>query len=780
MRPTSLARFVIAAALALALFGAGPAAAADPGNEFWTPSFSPAGIQGNVNAMVSRPGVLYVGGTFTAVQDVPTPYIAALTTSASPNVAVTAVDPLGDGLDGYVYGLCEHDGDLVAVGSFVHSGDQILQHVGRWDGAAWHDLGGGLPANTPRVAVSFQGDLYAGSFRWDGAAWENVFQTNAAVTSLVVHDGLLYAGGAFTEARGDSVPYLAAWDGSQLVAAGAGFPYPVNALVSAPDGLYAAGEDDYWGYRLVSRWDGAAWNEEFTGGWVDRLATYDGDVYAATIMQTVPHYAEYVLYTNAGSTWHQVATVYPDAMAEHDGQLLVQADAGADPTLLTPGLAAFDGAALHDVFTPGGYSTGFAELAPYGAGLMVGGSYTIADGQRIAGSAIKAGDNWFPAGSPADIDSPHPASLRKLVSVGSEVFAVYQWVDWDIGVDVLAKLAWDTDGFHWQPLETPESSVGLLQPAGGQLYEFGFNELRTIDPATGVFTTVVPYVDNGGISDACDADGLLTIGGSFSVINGQPVGNVAQYVGGAWQGVGDPLPGLRVEAVTGMEPGRLAAATWTSSGVHNVWTFDGSAWTELPGDFAGTIDKVVFHRGRLFAAGSFDRIGPVWAPGVAVWTGDRWAPVGAGLRGGSYGRVSAVLSVGDKLCFAGRFTWAGGRPSAGYAEWTGDPTLFTGAPSDVPGAFASGRLLEAPRPNPFNPLTEIAFTAPTAGRVTVGVYDLRGRCVRRLADDLLPAGRHVRRWDGRDDAGRALPSGIYFALLNAGGRVESMKLALVR
>ncbi|MFO7610656.1 MAG: FlgD immunoglobulin-like domain containing protein, partial [Candidatus Krumholzibacteriia bacterium] len=479
---------------------------------------------------------------------------------------------------------------------------------------------------------------------------------------------------------------------------------------------------------------------------------------------------------NAGGAWHQVASVHPQAMVVHDGQLVVQAAAGADPTLLTPGLAAYDGIVLHDVFTPAGYSTGFATLAPYGEVLMVGGTYTIADGQRIAGSAIRSGNGWFAAGSPDDIGSPRPASLQKLVSVGYEVFAVYQWIDWDIGVDVLAKLVWGTDGFHWQPLEAHESYVGLLQPVGGQLYEIMFDELRTIDPTTGAFTSAVPYSDNGSIHDTCDADGVLTICGTFTVINGQPVGNVAQYVGGAWQGVGDPLPGLRVVAVASLETGQLAAATWSDSRDYNVWIFDGVAWTMLPGGFDGAITRLVYHRGRLFAAGFFERVGPVWAPGVAIWTGERWAAVGSGLRGG----VEAVLSVGDKLCFAGRFAWAGGRPSAGYAEWTGDPTLFTGLPSGVPGAPASGRLLEEPRPNPFNPQTEIAFTAPTAGRVTVGIYDVRGRCVRRLVDGLLAAGRHVRRWDGRDDGGRALPSGIYFARLDADGRVESVKLALVR
>jgi len=412
--------------------------------------------------------------------------------------------------------------------------------------------------------------------------------------------------------------------------------------------------------------------------------------------------------------------------------------------------------------------------------VIVGGSYTIADGQRIEGSALKTAGGWFPAGSPADIPSAYPAVLEQLVAVGAETFAVYRWVDWDISIDVLAKLAWVGDGFHWQPLETPYGYAGLLQTVGPQLLSIGGGYVRTVDPVTGAFTDLTPFSANGGVYDTCEAAGILTICGSFSTINGLPVGNVARYVEGLWEGVGDPLPGLRVQAVAAMGGSGLAAATWVD-GVFRVWAFDGLTWSLLPGDFSGRVDHLVYHRGRLFAVGSFDRVGAVEAPGVAIWTGDQWATVGSGLGGGSYRRVTAVLSHADKLFFAGTFTRAGGRPSAGFAEWTGDPTLFEGIPSAVPGAGpARGRFLESARPNPFNPRTEIAFVAPGTGRVRVGIYDLRGHRVRGLVDADLAAGRHERTWDGRDADGRASPSGIYFVRLSAGGVSEALKLTLVR
>jgi len=772
------ARFLVAVIFAVLAI---PAHAADPGDEYWTPPYPPAGFTGSVRAMLSHSGVLYVGGTFTAIQGESVPYVAALGTSTPPGPVITSVDPVGDGLNGYVYDFCEYGGDLVAVGLFTLSGEQTMEHVGRWDGAAWHALGDGLPGQRPRAAVSYQGDLYVGAMRWDGATWENVLQTDADVTSLAVHDGLLYAGGAFTHAQGDSIPYLLAWDGTQIVNPDPGFPLPVDAMVNVPDGLYVAGSDPYYGNGLLSRWDGAAWTDQITGPTIQKLATLGGDVVAAVIVPTYPHQVDRVLQTNAGGAWHTVADVCPYAMTEHDGELLVQANAGEDATLLTPGLAAFDGAYLHDVFSPpSGCSTGFRTVAPFGANVIVGGYYTIAGGLRFEGSALNLGNLWYAAGAWSDLATSFPATFERFQSVGANVFAVYSWIDWDVEVQGLARLVWDVDRYRWQDVAYTGYYPGLLQTVGTQLFNIGDGELRLIDPTTGAIATVGPLAADAGIYGTCDAGGHLVVGGDFSTLNGQAVGNVARYVDGVWEGVGDPLPGLRVQAVTGLEGDQVAASTSAGGGVYRVWMFDGASWSQLPGDFKGSVGHLVYHRGRLFAAGSFDRVGPVWAPGVAVWTGDQWAPVGSGLRGNSYDRVTDVLSQGDKLVFVGSFTWAGGRPSTGYAEWTGDPTLFTGAPSGVPDAPTGGRLLEDPRPNPFNPRTEIVFTVPTAGPVAVGIYDLRGRCVRRLVDDLLAAGRHVRRWDGRDDAGRAMPSGVYFARMDAAGRTESVKLTLVR
>ena len=81
-------------------------------------------------------------------------------------------------------------------------------------------------------------------------------------------------------------------------------------------------------------------------------------------------------------------------------------------------------------------------------------------------------------------------------------------------------------------------------------------------------------------------------------------------------------------------------------------------------------------------------------------------------------------------------------------------------------------------PNPFNPATKIAFRLTRPGEIELSVYDIAGRRVARLTDGEYPAGAHAVVWRGRDDRGRPVSSGIYFALLAApeGRRVQKMLL----
>jgi hypothetical protein len=84
-------------------------------------------------------------------------------------------------------------------------------------------------------------------------------------------------------------------------------------------------------------------------------------------------------------------------------------------------------------------------------------------------------------------------------------------------------------------------------------------------------------------------------------------------------------------------------------------------------------------------------------------------------------------------------------------------------------------------PNPFNPETAIRFALPNAETVTLEIYNAVGQLIRTLVEDeTLAAGIHTRRWDGRDQSGRPVPSGLYMVRLTAGQFHAVQKAMLVK
>ncbi len=97
--------------------------------------------------------------------------------------------------------------------------------------------------------------------------------------------------------------------------------------------------------------------------------------------------------------------------------------------------------------------------------------------------------------------------------------------------------------------------------------------------------------------------------------------------------------------------------------------------------------------------------------------------------------------------------------------------------SKLPDGLVSG--LGDPFPTPFNAEVTIPFALAEAGPVRISVYNLMGQQVRVLADGWVDAGAHRVRWDGRTAAGAEAASGVYWAVLQAGGAVQTAKLALI-
>jgi len=95
-------------------------------------------------------------------------------------------------------------------------------------------------------------------------------------------------------------------------------------------------------------------------------------------------------------------------------------------------------------------------------------------------------------------------------------------------------------------------------------------------------------------------------------------------------------------------------------------------------------------------------------------------------------------------------------------------------------ALPQGLLLEQNYPNPFNGETAIHFSVPQLTDVELAIFDLAGQQVALLLQGGCPAGEHAVRWDGRDDSGYRLASGLYLYRLKAGMQLETRKLMLIR
>ena len=95
-------------------------------------------------------------------------------------------------------------------------------------------------------------------------------------------------------------------------------------------------------------------------------------------------------------------------------------------------------------------------------------------------------------------------------------------------------------------------------------------------------------------------------------------------------------------------------------------------------------------------------------------------------------------------------------------------------------SLARRPVLHPNYPNPFNARTVLPFDMPASGPARLVIYDTLGRPVRTLADGAQAAGTHTVTWDGRDDDGRAVASGVYVARVTAGSLAHSRKVALAR
>jgi FlgD Ig-like domain/Beta-propeller repeat len=123
--------------------------------------------------------------------------------------------------------------------------------------------------------------------------------------------------------------------------------------------------------------------------------------------------------------------------------------------------------------------------------------------------------------------------------------------------------------------------------------------------------------------------------------------------------------------------------------------------------------------------------------------------------------------------FGGGILTSAGSYDVGLAKFAKVPTGVHESPA------VAGLAISA-YPNPFNPETTIRYVTPSAGRVTVEIYDARGGRVATLVDAMVPAGDYTRSWNGTDGTGAPVSSGVYVARVTHPAGTKSYKLVLLK
>jgi len=143
---------------------------------------------------------------------------------------------------------------------------------------------------------------------------------------------------------------------------------------------------------------------------------------------------------------------------------------------------------------------------------------------------------------------------------------------------------------------------------------------------------------------------------------------------------------------------------------------------------------------------------------------------GWSIDGQSYGELPADQSVGRSL--------------DGAQDWIVQELPTPGEPNSGliihPGPVPSAIVLQDNYPNPFNSGTNIIFGLPKGQNVRIRVFDARGGMVATLVDGHVDGGFHPAEWDGTDDTGRPVASGVYYARMETGSGNLTNAMTLIR
>jgi hypothetical protein len=667
--------------------------------------------------------------------------------------------------------------------NFADQGDLFVSSDG---GHTWNDAG--LPNGGVSAVLSHADRLFVGGYLsglwWsddDGGTWEQAgpplsFSTVEAL--LPVDDQTLLAG---LDPFGLAPLFRSEDNGLSWDEVDTGPTLRCHDLALA-GGVILAGGQDQGVWRSVD--GGVTWNQTFVGLPADasvyRFAVDGATVFAAAGANVIP--PQVYRSDDLGATWTQVSVDLPSA----GSQATLLAFLGGDLYLGTAGT--FGERGLYRS------SNGGVNWTRISAGLPGDDpsvhAAAIMDGELVAGCFAGAyrssdgGQSWAPtwAGS-AGVGGGHSLLYSAdrlhigLDFTGQQSQGVLATPDlgdtWQPGAGIPANTtAYDLtghDGVIYAALYGPFRGVGISHD-GGHSYALsnqGMNPgtvLYCVHAHDGVllaggFDGVYRSVDDGTSWDLIDSIGwvsdLVSLDG-FVYASLYPGGvERSADAGLTWEPITEGMGAdVHVNALEIFDGTVYAAVN-----VGPVMRWNGASWDDT--GLNGAVPYDLAAVGEVLVAGTA-------LDGVWITTGThQWLEFSAGLTGGI---IEAVTATPEYLV-------AGSRSRGIWIRPLSELPVTTGVEE---AALPAAAVRVDVAPNPFNPLTAVSYELPRAGYVTVAVFDAAGRRVRQLLDGPREAGRHLLRWDGRDDAGRAVAAGVYLVRVAGQGEVAVAKAVLVR
>ena len=696
----------------------------------WSDTFGSPGVGpgGYVRTFaVAEDGDVYVGGYFATAGGVPVNHVARWDgrtwhalgsgTDAQPYVVNAVGDQIYTGAqpprgDSPVKALAvSSSGSVYAAGHFTRAGGKATRRVARWDGTAWHPLGGGIGDDPSQcqdyVVVSVQDTP---TYTTDSC--------DEVYALAVGPDGMLYAGGKFAQAGGVAAANVARWTGSSWQPLGAGTNGQVLALAFGDDGaLYAGGSFTQAGWAAavnVARWDGTTWNALPGGslnGPVNALAVYGGQLYVGgSFTQAGNRRADRVARYD-GTQWRAFVdgirfgtdrTVYAlavDATGVYAASVEYRCSNNnypcpliTEPPNTEVGLAHWNGTEWVDLDPISPYVTGGYERYLYGHtyAVTLRGNEVITAVDGGAGSSglgryDRSRQQWLPMGGER-ANGLTQGSQRGLVSsiaAGPDgTVYVGGTLDYAGGLPVNNVAAWD--GIQWSDLGGgfPQAVdvFGLGVAPDGKVYaSFATRTVNNFENRVMIWdgTSWQPSGKAGVTHFAFGPDGttFVGLGSDANVIDEGSTQDklIGTFVAQLRDGVYTELDGpdspydilIGTKSLVTDAAGLLYASSANNSASHGgVAVWNGMRWMTIAGGAApnglAVYALAVGPDGQLYAGGQFERIGGVNANSLARWDGSRWHRIGTGFRidnglSEQRGVVQALRFVNGQLYVSGVF-----------------------------------------------------------------------------------------------------------------------------